>query len=104
MPALNSARAVSHELANTSTLERARTGWLAGALSDDTMAANELVSLPPTSQKPLRDGFATVVGGDGGHGESYRCEERSAEVAEYEESANAVPRQSSARMPKRRSK
>ena len=94
MPALNSARAVSHELANTSTLERARTGWLAGALSDDTMAANELVSLPPTSQKPLGDagvnGFATVA--------------RGAAVAEYEECANAAPRQISARMPKRRSK
>ena len=37
-------------------------------------------------------------------GDSCHCEERSAEVAEYEESANAVPRQSSARMPKRRSK
>jgi len=81
---------------------------LAGALSDDTMAANELVSLPPTSQKPLGDagvnGFATVAGGDVGHGESCRCEERSAEVAEYEECANAAPRQISARMPKRRSK
>ena len=68
------------------------------------MAANELVSLRPTSQKPLRDGFATDAGGDVGHGESYRCEERNAEVAEYEECANAAPRQNSARMPKRRSK
>ena len=85
-----------------------RTGWLAGALSDDTMAANELVSLPPTSQKLLGDagvnGFANVAGGDVGHGESCRCEERSAEVAEHEECANAAPRQISARMPKRRSK
>ena len=37
-------------------------------------------------------------------GDSCHCEERSAEVAGHEESANAVPRQSSARMPKRRSK
>ena len=36
--------------------------------------------------------------------ESCRCEERSAEVAEYEKCANAAPRQISARMPKRRSK
>ena len=101
MPALNSARAVSHELANTSTLERARTGCLAGALSDDTMAANELVSLPPTSQKPLGDagvnGFATVAGGDVGHGESYRCIERSAAVAEYEKAAVLLRRQRSCR-------
>ena len=48
--------------------------------------------------------FANVAGGDVGHGESYRCEERSAAVAEYEECANAAPRQISARMPKRRSK
>ena len=92
--------------ADTSQRERVRTGWLAGALSDDSMAANELVT--PTSQKPLGDagvkGSATVAGGDVGHGEgSYRCEERSAAVAEYEECANAAPRQNSARMPKRRS-
>ena len=48
--------------------------------------------------------FANVAGGDVGHGESYRREERSAEVAEYEECANPAPRQNSARMPKRRSK
>ena len=69
---------------------------MAGALSDDTMAANDLASLPPTSQKPVGDadvnGFAIVAGGDVGHGESCRCEERSAEVAEYEECANAAPR------------
>ena len=35
--------------------------------------------------------------------ESYHCEERSAVVAEYEECADAAPRQISARMPKRRS-
>ena len=77
---------------------------MAGVLSEETMASNELVS--PTSQKPLGDagvnGFATVARGDVGHGESYRCEERSAEVAEHEECANA--RQISVRMPKRRSK
>ena len=79
---------------------------MAGALSEETMASNELVS--PTSQKPFGDagakGFATIAGGDVGRGESYRCEERSAEVAVYEECANAAPRQSSARMPKMRSK
>jgi len=49
--------------------------------------------------------FANVAGGDvGHHGDSYRREERSAEVAEYEECANPAPRQISARMPKRRSK
>ena len=78
---------------------------MAGALSDDTMATNELVSLPPTSQKPLSDaGAIGVVTAGKEVGDSCHCEERSAEVAEYEESANAVPRQSSARMPKRRSK
>jgi len=50
------------------------------------------------------NGFATVAGGDVGHGESYHREERSAEVAEYEECANPAPRQNSARMPKRRGK
>ena len=48
---------------------------MAGALSVDTMATNELVSMPPTSQKPLGDAgvndFANVAGGDVGHGESY---------------------------------
>ena len=57
----------------TSTRERVvRTGWLAGTLSKDMTAANELVSLPPISQKPSSDagvnGFATVAGGDVGHG------------------------------------
>ena len=69
------------------------------------MSANELVS--PTSQNPLSDaganGFAADARGGVGHGESYRCEERSAVVAEYEECADAAPRQISARMPKRRS-
>ena len=70
------------------------------------MAANELlVSSPPISQKPLSDaGAIGVVTAGKEVGDSCHCEERSAEVAEYEESANAVPRQSSARMPKRRSK
>ena len=69
------------------------------------MAANELlVSSPPISQKPLSDaGAIGVVTAGKEVGDSCHCEERSAEVAEYEESANAVPRQSSARMPKRRS-
>ena len=69
------------------------------------MAANELVSSPPISQTPLSDaGVNGVVTAGKEVGDSCHCEERSAEVAEYEESANAVPRQSSARMPKRRSK
>jgi hypothetical protein len=63
------------------------------------------VSLPPISQTPLSDaGVNGVVTAGKEVGDSCHCEERSAEVAEYEESANAVPRQSSARMPKRRSK
>ena len=74
---------------------------MAGALSDDTMAANELVSLPPISQKPLSVNGVVTAGKE--VGDSYRCEERS-EVAEYEKCANAAPRQISARMAKRRSK
>ena len=67
------------------------------------MAANENVLSPPISQKPLSDaGAIGVVTAGKEVGDSYHCEERSAEVAEYEESANAAP--SSARMPKRRSK
>ena len=91
--------------AGTSKRERASTGWSAGTLSEEAMAANELVLSPPISQTPLSDaGVNGVVTAGKEVGDSCQCEERSAEVAEYEESANAVPRQSSARMPKRRSK